>query len=72
MTAAQLARLAELAAYAAGFFATTDPAAARLLSDTAMRADTLSADLRHEERRASCGAELGTAAVPEVIDGVAR
>jgi hypothetical protein len=71
MTAAQLAHLAELAAYAAGFFATTDPAVARLFADTALRADTLSAELRREERRASCGAEPSIAAEPKVIDGVA-
>jgi hypothetical protein len=71
MTAAQLAHLAELAAYAAGFYATSDPAAARLFEDTALRADTLSAELRHEERQASCAAELSIAAVPEVVHGVA-
>ena len=71
MTAAQLAHLAELAAYAAGFYATTDPAAARLFEDTALRADTLSAELRREEHRASCGADLDISAVPELTDGVA-
>ena len=72
MTAAQLAHLAELAAFAAGFFATTDEAAARLFADTALRADTLSAELRGEERRASLGADLGIDAVLEQTGGVAR
>jgi hypothetical protein len=49
MTASQLTHLAEMAAYAAGFFVVTDPAAAALFEDAALRADTLSVELRHEE-----------------------
>jgi hypothetical protein len=71
MTAAQLAHLAELAAYASGFYATTDPAAARMFEDAALRADTLSTELRHEEHQARHGVELDVPAV-EITDGVAR
>ena len=35
------AQLTHLAAYAAGFFAATDPAAATMFEDAAIRADTL-------------------------------
>ena len=38
MTAAQLAHLAELAALAADYFAVSDPDAARLFGDSALRA----------------------------------
>jgi hypothetical protein len=55
MTAAQLAHLAELSAYAADFFAITNPQAARTFSDAALRADALSARLRREERQARRG-----------------
>jgi hypothetical protein len=55
MTAAQLAHLAELAAFAADFFADTDPAAARKFGDAALRADALSVDLRREEDQAVKG-----------------
>lgn len=58
MTAAQLAHLAELAAFAADFFADTDPAAARKFGDAALRADALSVDLRLEEEHAIRGVEL--------------
>jgi hypothetical protein len=58
MTAAQLAHLAELAAFAADFFADTDPAAARKFGDAALRADALSVDLRREEEHAFRGTEL--------------
>jgi hypothetical protein len=58
MTAAQLTHLAELAAYAAGFFAVTDPTAAALFEDAALRADTLSVELRYEENRARQGTSL--------------
>ncbi|MGH3632197.1 MAG: hypothetical protein ACRDRL_32745 [Sciscionella sp.] len=50
MTAAQLTHLAELAAYAAGFFATTDPTAAATFGDAALRADGLAAELRRDEQ----------------------
>ena len=46
MTGAQLAHLAGLAAFAADFFATTDPAAARTFGEAALRADALSSELR--------------------------
>jgi hypothetical protein len=55
MTAAQLAHLAELSAYAADFFAITNPHAARAFSDVALLADTLSARLRREEQQARRG-----------------
>lgn len=58
MTAAQLARLAELAAYAAGFFAATDPEATRMFGDTALRAQALSPELRRDEEHARRGTEL--------------
>jgi hypothetical protein len=68
MTAAQLTHLAELAAYASGFYATTNPAAARLFEDTALRADRLSAELGREEQQARQTVEL--AAEVEVPDPV--
>ena len=55
MTASQLTHLAELAAYAAGFFAVSDPAAAALFEGAALCADTLSVELRHEEDLARRG-----------------
>jgi hypothetical protein len=58
MTAAQLAYLAELSAYAADFFAITNPQAARTFSDAALRADTLSARLHREEHQAKRGAGM--------------
>jgi hypothetical protein len=58
MTAAQLARLAELAAYAAGFFSTTDPEAARMFGDAARRAKVLSPELRRDEEHAHLRAEI--------------
>jgi hypothetical protein len=62
MTAAQLAQLAhlaELAAFAADYFPATDPCAARMFGDTALRADTLSAELRRDETRSRKGTEIG-------------
>ncbi len=70
MTAAQLAHLAELAAYASGFYATTDPGAAALFEDAALRADGLSAELRRDEQHAWNGVELAVV-TPEITDGVA-
>jgi len=58
MTAAQLAYLAELSAYAADFFAITNPQAARTFSDAALRADALSARLHREEQQARRGAAM--------------
>ena len=69
MTAAQLAHLAELAAYAAGFYADTNPAAAAMFGDAALRADTLSAELRREEQAARTGTDLAVV-TPEIVDGV--
>ena len=60
MTAAQLAHLAELSAYAADFFAITNPHAARTFSDAALRADSLSARLRREEQQARRMASMST------------
>ena len=59
MTAAQLAHLAELAAFAADFFAATDPFAAWKFGDTALHADALSVELRRAEERAHQVVELG-------------
>ena len=58
MTASQLTYPSELAAYAAGFFAATDPAAAVTFKDAALRADTLSAELRQAEASAGYGPYL--------------
>ena len=58
MTAAQLAHLAELSAYAADFFIITNPQAARVFGDAALRADALSARLRREEQQARSSAGL--------------
>lgn len=69
MTAAQMAHLAELAACASGFYAATDPVAARMFEDTALRADTLSAELRRGEQHAASGVDLGVFE-PEITDGV--
>jgi hypothetical protein len=69
MTAAQLARLAELAAYAAGFYAEINPSASRLFEDTALRADTLWADLRRDEELARLGAQQVVRS-PECANGV--
>ena len=51
MTAAQLARLAELAALAADYFAVSNPDAARMFGALGLRAETLSAEVRRDERR---------------------
>jgi predicted HAD superfamily phosphohydrolase len=68
MTAAQLARLAELSAYAADFFAITNPQAARAFSDTALRADILSDRVRREEQQAR--SRVGLIVSAEMADGV--
>jgi hypothetical protein len=52
VTAAQLASLAELGAYAAGFYGTSDPDAAQVFGDAASRAEALSAELRRGEQQA--------------------
>ena len=69
MTAAQLAHLAELAAYASGFYATTDPGAAAMFEDTALRADSLSAELGRDEQHAWSGTDLAVV-TPEITDAV--
>jgi hypothetical protein len=58
MTAAQLAHLAELAAFAADYFAVSDPGTARMFGDTALRADTLSAELHRDENDARNGTAM--------------
>jgi phosphotransacetylase len=68
MTAAQLAQLAELSAYAADFFAITNPQAARAFSDTALRADKLSDRVRREEQKAR--SRVGLIVSAEMADGV--
>ncbi len=58
MTAAQLTHLVELAAYASGFFCTTDPEAARMFADAASRAEALSAELGRQEEHARHRTEI--------------
>ena len=58
MTAAQLAHLAELAALAADYFAVSDPDAARMFGDSALRAETLSAEVHRDETVARIGTGL--------------
>jgi hypothetical protein len=55
VTAAQLAHLAELAAFASNYFA-NDPGLARIFGHTAMIAETLSTDLQREQSDARNGA----------------
>jgi hypothetical protein len=69
MTAAQLADLAGLAAYAAGFYAKTNPSAARMFGDTALRADMLSAELGRDEAHARDGSDLAVVN-PDITDAV--
>ena len=52
MTAAQLAYLAEISTYAAGFYSTSDPDAAHVFGEAASRAEALCAELGREERQA--------------------
>jgi hypothetical protein len=73
MTAAQLAHLAELAALAADYFAFSDPDAARVFGDSALRAETLSAEVQRDERRLASELEclpravsLGIVATPDL------
>ena len=58
MTAAQLTHLVELATYASGFLYTTDPDAARMFADAALRAEALSAELGREEEYARHRTEI--------------
>ena len=55
MTAAQLARLAELAALAADYFAVSDPDSGRTFANAAVRAEMLSAETRGRETEARVG-----------------
>ncbi|MGI8753319.1 MAG: hypothetical protein ACR2MN_13565 [Acidimicrobiales bacterium] len=52
MTAAQLARLAEQAAFASDFYVKDNPSAARAFAQAALTADRLSADLARAEEHA--------------------
>jgi len=47
--------MAELAAFAADYFAVSDPGTARMFGDTALRADTLSAEVHCCEAEARNG-----------------
>ncbi len=58
MTAAQLAQLAALAALAADYFADSDPDAARMFGNLALRAETLSAEVHRGETAARIGTEM--------------
>ncbi|MDQ2727723.1 MAG: hypothetical protein M3Y91_07655 [Actinomycetota bacterium] len=58
MTAAQLARLAEQAAFASDFYAKDNPSAARAFAQTAITADRLSVELAQAEERAHIAAGL--------------
>lgn len=58
MTPAQLAHLAEQAEFAAGFFAVTNPAAARRLGEAATTALQLSALLERRQQLARLRVEL--------------
>ncbi len=58
MTPAQLAHLAEQAEFAAGFFAVTNPAAARRFREAATTALQMSTQLERSEQLARLRAEL--------------
>lgn len=58
MTPAQLIHLAEQAEFAAGFFAVTNPAAARRFSEAATTALQLSANLDRQQQLVRLRAEL--------------
>jgi hypothetical protein len=64
MTAAQLAHLAELAALAADYFAVGDPDAAGMFSDSALRAESLSAEVRRDEPAARIGTGMSAPQPP--------
>lgn len=59
MTAAQLAHLAELAASAADFFATTDHDVARVFARAALHADACSSEMRQAEEGARRHSVIG-------------
>ena len=69
MTASQLAHLAELSAHAADFFIITNPKAARVFGEAALRADALSSRLRREEQQARSSAGLAVVTA-KMADGV--
>jgi hypothetical protein len=69
MTAAQMTHLAELSAFAAGFYATTDPNAARLFGDAALWADILATELEFDEDSARLRPNLALV-LPDVPYGV--
>jgi hypothetical protein len=69
MTAAQLAHLAELAAFASEFFAASDPSAARTFGAASLRADALSAEFRREEEHARRGVGVTGAQLEAVPEG---
>ena len=58
MTPAQLSHLAEQADFAAGFYAVTNPAAARRFKEAATTAVQLSAQLERQQQIARLRAEL--------------
>jgi hypothetical protein len=58
MTPAQLTLLAEQAEFAAGYFAATNPAAARRLSDAATTASELAAQMERRHQLALIRSEL--------------
>lgn len=58
MTAAQLARLAEQAAFASDFYAKENPSVARAFAQTALTADRLSVELARAEEHARIAAGL--------------
>ncbi len=59
MTAAQLARLAEQAAFAANFYTKDNPSVARTFAQAALGADRLSAELARAEEHARIAAGIG-------------
>ena len=58
MTPAQLSHLADQADFAAGFYAITNPSAARRFKEAAATADQLSAQLERQQQIARLRAEL--------------
>ena len=66
MTAAQLAHLAELAAFAADFFSATDPSAARKFGEASLTADALSVEVQRAEEHARHGVEVSVARLQTV------
>jgi len=67
VTAAQLAYLAEISTYAAGFYSTSDPDAAQVFGEAASRAEALSAELGREEEQARHGTKMPGASTERSI-----